>query len=180
MINVEKQLRSLFWIQLFLFCPNIRLMLWFASKFTIKKCPFKVAFRKRRRLFFWDWNYNWSDRFWLIFDCLVEVILNIFEALQSTCTCFLHWKAVFRIRISFHADPDPGSQKCPYGSGSKKVNTKEEEEVHKKFLNQIFQNDIKKSLQINKQTINLSITKAKGILLLFLQFCFHLLNLYIS
>ena len=34
--------------------------------------------------------------------------------------------AVFRIRISFHADPDPGSQKCPYGSGSKEVNTKEE------------------------------------------------------
>ena len=33
---------------------------------------------------------------------------------------------VFRIRISFHADPDPGSQKCPYGSGSKEVNTKEE------------------------------------------------------
>ena len=26
---------------------------------------------------------------------------------------------VFRIRISFHADPDPGSQKCPYGSGSR-------------------------------------------------------------
>ena len=37
-------------------------------------------------------------------------------------------KAVFRIRISFHADPDPdpGSQKCPYGSGSKEVNTKKE------------------------------------------------------
>ena len=25
---------------------------------------------------------------------------------------------VFRIRISFHPDPDPGSQKFPYGSGS--------------------------------------------------------------
>ena len=24
----------------------------------------------------------------------------------------------------FFADPDPGSQKCPYGSGSKGVNTK--------------------------------------------------------
>ena len=46
------------------------------------------------------------------------------------------------------------------------------------MLNKIFQNDIKKSLKINKQTINLSITK--GILLLFLQFCFHLMNLYIS
>ena len=32
---------------------------------------------------------------------------------------------VFRIRISFYADPDPGFQKCPYGSGSesKEVNT---------------------------------------------------------
>ena len=27
-------------------------------------------------------------------------------------------RPVFWIRISFHADPDPGSQKCPYGSGS--------------------------------------------------------------
>ena len=27
--------------------------------------------------------------------------------------------SVFRIRIIFHADPDPGSQKCPYGSGSR-------------------------------------------------------------
>ena len=41
-------------------------------------------------------------------------------------------KPVFRIRISFHADmdPDPGSQKFPYGSGcgsgSKEVNPKEE------------------------------------------------------
>ena len=42
----------------------------------------------------------------------------------------------------------------------------------------IIQNDIKKWLQINKQTINLPITK--GILLLFLQFRFHLMNLYIS
>ena len=37
---------------------------------------------------------------------------------------------------------------------------------------------LKKSLKINKQTINLSITKE--ILLLFLKFCFHLMNLYIS
>ena len=29
------------------------------------------------------------------------------------------FKPVFRIRKSFHADPDPGSQKCPYGSGSR-------------------------------------------------------------
>ena len=28
-------------------------------------------------------------------------------------------KSVFRIRISVHADPDPGSQKCPYGSESR-------------------------------------------------------------
>ena len=26
--------------------------------------------------------------------------------------------AVFRIRKIFYADPDPGSRKCPYGSGS--------------------------------------------------------------
>ena len=39
---------------------------------------------------------------------------------------FVECGAVFRICISFHADPDPGSQKCPYGSGSKEVNTKEE------------------------------------------------------
>ena len=42
---------------------------------------------------------------------------------------FCQFKPVFRIRISFHSDPDSGSKKCPYGSGSgsKKVNTKEEE-----------------------------------------------------
>ena len=28
---------------------------------------------------------------------------------------FAHFDAVFRIRKSFHADPDPGSQKFPYG-----------------------------------------------------------------
>ena len=32
---------------------------------------------------------------------------------------FAHFDAVFRIRKSFHADPDPGSQKCPYGARSK-------------------------------------------------------------
>ena len=42
--------------------------------------------------------------------------------------------SVFRIRISFHADPDPGSKKCTYGSGTKGVNTKEEK-LHKKMFN---------------------------------------------
>ena len=27
-------------------------------------------------------------------------------------------KTVLRIRIYYYADPDPGSKKCPYGSGS--------------------------------------------------------------
>ena len=36
------------------------------------------------------------------------------------------------------------------------------------------------TLKINKQTINLIFTGTEGILLLFLQFCFHLMNLYIS
>ena len=40
--------------------------------------------------------------------------------------------AVFRIRISFYVDPNPGSQKCPYGSGSKGINT-EEEKIDKNF-----------------------------------------------
>ena len=50
---------------------------------------------------------------------------------------------MFRIRISFHADPDadpdPGSQKYPYGSGSgsKEVNTKLES-LHKIFLTKSF------------------------------------------
>ena len=30
-------------------------------------------------------------------------------------------ESVVRIRRSFHADSDPGSQKCLYGSGSKEV-----------------------------------------------------------
>ena len=28
-----------------------------------------------------------------------------------------YYGAVFRIRLIFHADPDPGSLKCQYGSG---------------------------------------------------------------
>ena len=30
-------------------------------------------------------------------------------------------RPVFRIRISFHADPDPEFQKCPYGSESRLI-----------------------------------------------------------
>ena len=56
---------------------------------------------------------------------------------------------VLRICIYYYADPDPGSQKCPSGSGSRGVNTKEEK-LHQKFFNLIFQNDIKKLLQINR------------------------------
>ena len=31
---------------------------------------------------------------------------------------FALWCAVLRIRIYYYVDPDPGSKKCPYGSGS--------------------------------------------------------------
>ena len=68
--------------------------------------------------------------------------------------------------MSFYADPDPGSQKCPYGS--KEIN--KEEKLHRQIFNSIFQNDIKESLKINKQNINLSISK--GSLLLFFQLLF--------
>ena len=68
--------------------------------------------------------------------------------------------AVFLIRIRFHANPDPGSQKCPYGSGSrplifysdpdpKGVKIKENKE-RKQIFNLIFQNDIKTPLKISK------------------------------
>ena len=61
---------------------------------------------------------------------------------QIDCELFIIF-SVFRIRISFYADPEPRG-----------VNTKEE------ILNvyYIFQNDIKLSLKVNKQSINLSIT----------------------
>ena len=94
-----------------------------------------------------------------------------------------HKKPVFRIRISFHADPDPdpGSKKCPHGSGSgsgsKEVNTKEEK-LQQKISTKSFKITFKKSFKINKQNINFSITK--GSLLLFFQFCIHLMNLYVS
>ena len=71
--------------------------------------------------------------------------------------------AVFRIRISFHADPDPGSLKCPYGSGSrplifysdpdpKGVKIKEDN-LYKQIFNKIFQNDIKTPLKIRKHNV---------------------------
>ena len=60
-----------------------------------------------------------------------------------------------------YADPDPGFQKCPYGSRSK---------GDKQKFKTIFQLDLSKRhlkiIEINKQNINLSITK--GFLLLFL------------
>ena len=82
-------------------------------------------------------------------------------------------QSVFPIRISFYADPDPGSQKCPYGSESK-------DQRRKITPNKFSTNSSKwreKSLKIKKQNIDLSITK--GSILLFFQFCIHLMNLYI-
>ena len=43
----------------------------------------------------------------------------IFTNKSSMCSKYIEYHAVFRIRISFHTDPDPGSQKCPYGSASR-------------------------------------------------------------
>ena len=89
--------------------------------------------------------------------------------------------SAFRIRISFYADPNPGSQKSPHGSGSiifyadpdpGGVNIKKEK-LHQQIFNWIFKNDIEKSKWI-KKNINLGITK--GSLLLFVQFCIHLMN----
>ena len=63
-------------------------------------------------------------------DAVLKVLLVLASVLLDFQNVFVVLGAVFRIRISFHADPDPGSQKCPYGSGcgsgSKEVNTKEE------------------------------------------------------
>ena len=55
----------------------------------------------------------------------------------------------------FYTDPDLGSKKCPNGSGSKGVNNKKEK-LHQKIVNKIFQNDMNKSLKINKQNTILS------------------------
>ena len=50
--------------------------------------------------------------------------LNIRLSLQNQTGMFVKHpsfrglKTLFRIRISFHADPDPGSLKCPYGFGA--------------------------------------------------------------
>ena len=57
-----------------------------------------------------------------------QVFITENTSFMTENTSFYYRKPVFRIRVSFHADPDPGSQKCPYGSGSgsKEVNTKEE------------------------------------------------------
>ena len=42
--------------------------------------------------------------------------------------------SLLRIRIYYYVDPDPGSQKCPNGSGSKGENSKEEK-LHQKMFN---------------------------------------------
>ena len=77
----------------------------------------------------------------------------------------------------FFADPDPGSQKCPYGSGSKGVNTKKKSYT-KKGSNKSFIKTLKNYYKLIKKEKYLSNTK--GSLLLFFQFCIHLMNLYIS
>ena len=64
--------------------------------------------------------------------------------------------SVYLIRISFYADPDPepGSQKCPYGSKSKPlifysdpdpkgVKKIKEDNLYQQIFTYIFQNDIK-------------------------------------
>ena len=66
---------------------------------------------------------------------------------------------MLRIRVSIH--PDPGSLKCPYGSGSrplifssdpdpKGVKVKEDN-LYKQIFNQIFPNDIKTPLKFRKR-----------------------------
>ena len=49
---------------------------------------------------------------------------------SSVDSCFCR-RAVLRIRIYYYADP--GSKKCPYGSGSLGVKTKEEK-LHQKIF----------------------------------------------
>ena len=71
------------------------------------------------------------------------------------------FKPVFRIRLSFHADP--GSQKCPFGSGSRPlifysnpdprgVKIKKGNLYHQIF-NKIVKDDIKTLLKISKQKV---------------------------
>ena len=68
--------------------------------------------------------FHFSDP--LFRKCCFDVFTDMPDfALPRMQTCVRHWLSreiskavtVFRIRISFHADP--GSQKCPYGSGSR-------------------------------------------------------------
>ena len=47
--------------------------------------------------------------------CPCEGILTELHFSYKTDQAF---QAVLRIRIYYYADPDPGSKKCPYGSGS--------------------------------------------------------------
>ena len=53
--------------------------------------------------------------------CSVQVLVSGGDKMDTDgkkCFCFI---SVFRIRIRFHADLDPGSQKFLYGSGSRGV-----------------------------------------------------------
>ena len=55
-------------------------------------------------------------------------------------------KAVLWIRLCFYSDLDPGSQKCPYGSGSKSKGVKKEEKLGSQHKTKSF----KMTLQIIK------------------------------
>ena len=55
--------------------------------------------------------YRWAHAFSLF-------LLFLFALFKKTRRALGVIPAVLRIRIYYYADPDPGSKKCPYGSGS--------------------------------------------------------------
>ena len=87
------------------------------------------------------WFQSFATLYLLRISTFYEKCCRKFRIRYRDC-CHKSFKPVLypvlRIRIYYYVDPDPGSQKCPYGSGSKGVNTKEEK-LHQKMFNLIFQ-----------------------------------------
>ena len=75
------------------------------------------------------WFQSFATLYLLRISTFYEKFCRKFRIRYRDC-CHKSFKPVLypvlRIRIYYYVDPDPGSQKCPYGSGSKGVNTKEE------------------------------------------------------
>ena len=99
-------------------CPFM--IISFVHFFLLHNCTiYAVLLRPTKQLKInkWKWKQNKSQAIQTGSSLVTKFEEKSLDICLPSAERFA--EPVFRIRISFHADPDPGSQKCPYGSGSR-------------------------------------------------------------